>query len=190
MELTFPHQLDTIKNGVLAQAETLQTVASLFARAIANGGLVHVYANGHSRMATEELVIRMGALTGFRAILSPGLTTFTDVIGPAGVRLNQQIERKEGLGKDLLDEMDIGADDVFVVVFVLQGDGFGAGDGADFFLGAQNGFHCGAQLVGELFLPQKVVGAQFHGLDDGAGGREAGGDEDHGVRVQSPDAAQ
>ncbi|HYD84720.1 MAG TPA: SIS domain-containing protein, partial [Opitutus sp.] len=74
---------------------------------IAAGGLVHVYANGHSRVAVEELVIRMGALTGFHPILQTGLTTFTDVVGPNGIRLCQSIEKIEGLGEKLLQEFDV-----------------------------------------------------------------------------------
>jgi len=51
--LTFPDQLGRVKEGVLAQQETLTEVAEIYAEAIANGGLVHVYANGHSRLAVE-----------------------------------------------------------------------------------------------------------------------------------------
>lgn len=114
--LTFPYQLDKIKSGVLKQEAALKEVAGLYANAMAKGGLVHVYANGHSRMAVEEMAIRMGALTGFRPILNVGISTFTDVIGPSGVRLNQFFEKIEGSGSQLLDEIDFGPDDVFLVV--------------------------------------------------------------------------
>lgn len=106
-EFTFPRQLERVHAALLAQAIPLQTVASRFADAIAAGGLVHVYANGHSRLAVEELCIRMGALTGFHALLQVGLTTFTDVVGANGIRVNQAIEKVEGLGDKLLDEYDI-----------------------------------------------------------------------------------
>ena len=66
MELTFPDQLDRVKDGVLAQEDMLKNVA-LSTPMPCSGGLVHVYANGHSRVTVEELVIRMGALTGFHA---------------------------------------------------------------------------------------------------------------------------
>lgn len=116
MNLTFPHQLDHVKENVLAQENTLTEVAELYANAMANGGLIHVYANGHSRLAVEEMVIRMGALTGFHPILAAGLVTFTDVIGPDGIRINQTMEKVEGLGAQLLNEIDIGPHDVFVVI--------------------------------------------------------------------------
>ena len=49
MDLTFPSQLDRVKSGVMAQAETLAKAASIYADALEHRGLVHVYANGHSR---------------------------------------------------------------------------------------------------------------------------------------------
>ena len=116
MELTFPSQLDRVKSGVMAQAETLAKVASLYADALQHGGLVHVYANGHSRVTVEEMVVRMGALTGFHAFLNTGLANFTDVLGANGVRVNQAIEKMEGLGEIILNEYDIGPHDALVVV--------------------------------------------------------------------------
>jgi uncharacterized phosphosugar-binding protein len=75
-----------------------------------------VYANGHSRMAVEETCIRMGALTGFHAVLPSGLTSFTDVVGADGIRTNQFFEKVEGIGDQLLEEIDFGPKDVMVVV--------------------------------------------------------------------------
>jgi uncharacterized phosphosugar-binding protein len=116
MKLTFPNQLENIQKNILAQEETLKVVANLYADAIENGGLIHVYANGHSRVTVEELCIRMGALSGFRAILSTGLTTFTDVVGSNGLRLNQFFEKVENSGAALLEEIDFGPHDVLLVV--------------------------------------------------------------------------
>ena len=116
MELIFPAQLDHLKAGVLAQTEKLAKAASIYADALQHGGLVHVYANGHSRVTVEEMVVRMGALTGFHALLNTGLSNFTDVVGANGVRLNQAIEKVEGLGELILNEYDIGPHDALVVV--------------------------------------------------------------------------
>jgi len=116
MKLTFPDQLDTIRNKIRQQEETLKAVAEIYANALASGGLIHVYANGHSRIAVEEMCIRMGALTGFRAILSTGLTSFTDVVGSNGIRVNQFFEKVEKSGAALLDEIDFGPKDVLLVI--------------------------------------------------------------------------
>lgn len=115
-ELTFPHQLDIIKSSVLRQKDLLKEVAVLYADAIGSGGLVHVYANGHSRVSVEEMVVRMGALSGFHPILTSALTTFTDVIGSDGLRVCQFLEKVEGTGRQLLQEIDFGPKDVLLVV--------------------------------------------------------------------------
>jgi uncharacterized phosphosugar-binding protein len=114
--LTFPHQLDRIRDAVLHQAEILSAVAEAYADAIAAGGLVHVYANGHSRVAVEELCVRMGALTGFHPILAVSLTSFTDVVGASGLRVGQAVEKVEGLGAKLLDEVDVAPHEPLLVV--------------------------------------------------------------------------
>lgn len=114
--LTFPYQLDHIRDGVLAQQQKLMEVAGYFADAIGSGGLVHIYANGHSRIAVEELCVRMGALTGFHPLLSHALANFTDVVGADGLRINQAIEKVEGLGAILLDEYEFSAGEPLIVV--------------------------------------------------------------------------
>jgi len=114
--LAFPYQLDHIRDCILAQRDTLEEVARIFAGAIGTGGLVHIYANGHSRIAVEELCVRMGALTGFHPLLPHALSNFTDVVGADSLRLNQAIERVEGLGACLLDEFEFGAGEPLIVV--------------------------------------------------------------------------
>ena len=116
MNLTFPLQLNRIRDGVLAQEATLFAVANCFADAIAAGGLVHVYANGHSRVTVEELCVRMGALSGFHPLLANALANFTDVVGADSLRLNQAIEKIEGLGAKILDEFEFAAQEPLIVV--------------------------------------------------------------------------
>ncbi len=114
--LTFPKQLNRVRDSVLAQAEILEQVARIFADVIGSGGLVHIYANGHSRIVVEELCVRMGALTGFHPLLPHALSNFTDVVGADSLRLNQAIERVEGLGARLLDEFEFGMGEPLIVV--------------------------------------------------------------------------
>jgi uncharacterized phosphosugar-binding protein len=114
--LTFPEQLNRVRDRLVAQTDALHAVAQIYADALQSGGLVHVYANGHSRIAVEEMCIRMGALTGFHPLLQAGLTTFTDVVGPNGIRLNQAVEQLEGLGEKLLAEFDVGPGEPLLVV--------------------------------------------------------------------------
>lgn len=116
MHLTFPKQLDRLRDNAISQEAILAKVAEIFAEAIVSGGVVHIYANGHSRISVEELVIRMGALSGFHALLCHGLANFTDVVGNDGLRVNQAIEQVEGLGAKLLDEVCVSIGDPLVVV--------------------------------------------------------------------------
>lgn len=116
LPLTFPNQLARVAQVMHDQEPMLRQVAALYADAIQAGGLIHVYANGHSRMATEEMVVRMGAMTGFHPLMASALTTFTDVVGNDGLRMCQAVEKVEGLGKILLAEAEIGPKDVFLVL--------------------------------------------------------------------------
>ncbi|WP_316814179.1 SIS domain-containing protein [Pedobacter heparinus] len=116
LALSFPEQLDVVKNNLIRQTALLKQVASVYADALGSGGLVHIYANGHSRVTVEETTVRMGALTGFHPLLSGGLTTFTDVIGSNGLRMCQFFEKVEGSGKQQLAEVDFGPNDVLLVV--------------------------------------------------------------------------
>jgi len=115
-QLEFPYRLDSIKKGMLEQEGILNEVAKVYADAIEDGGLVHIYANGHSRLSVEEAVIRMGALTGFFPIISAAITTFNDVVGSNGIRVGQFYEKVEGVGAKLLDEIDFGPKDVLTVI--------------------------------------------------------------------------
>lgn len=116
IELTFPEKLDILKKGLFAQKMLLQKVSELYADAIMDGGIIYVYANGHSRLSVEEATIRMGALTGFYGILQTGLTSFTDVVGANGIRVNQTIEKIEGIAESVLKEYCFGPKDVLVVI--------------------------------------------------------------------------
>jgi uncharacterized phosphosugar-binding protein len=116
MALTFPNQLNRIRDGILAQENTLLKVARCFSDVIEGGGVVHVYANGHSRVAVEELCVRMGALTGFHPLLCNALANFTDVVGADSLRMTQAIEKVEGLGAIILDEFEFAANEPLIII--------------------------------------------------------------------------
>jgi len=112
----FPEKLAGLKTGLLAQEAALRQVSQIYADALQAGGCVHVYANGHSRLAVEEMCVRMGALTGFHSLLQAGLTSFTDVVGPNGLRLNQALEKVEGLGELFLKEFEVAPGEPLVAI--------------------------------------------------------------------------
>jgi uncharacterized phosphosugar-binding protein len=47
-----------------AQGESLHQAAEQCADTISQGGLVHLYAGGHSRMRVEETFARIGSIVG------------------------------------------------------------------------------------------------------------------------------
>jgi uncharacterized phosphosugar-binding protein len=64
----------------------------------------------------EELVIRMGALTGFHPLMTTAHTTFTNVVGNDGIRVCQTVEKYEGLSPKMLDEFDIAPGEPLIVI--------------------------------------------------------------------------
>lgn len=116
MKLTFPDNLSQIQENLRAQEDKLKEVATIYADAIEKGGVVHMYANGHSRVTLEETVVRMGALTGFHPMLSMVLCNFKDVIGADGLRVCQAVEKIEGLAGKVLDEYAVAEGEPLVVV--------------------------------------------------------------------------
>lgn len=96
------------------QAENLDKAAELYANAIANGGLVHLYGNGHSAIGVNETFPRIGSIVGFHPLIELSLTYYSTVVGPNGLRQNQFIEQLEGLAEKILVNYDFGPHDVMV----------------------------------------------------------------------------
>lgn len=84
------------------QMERIATAARWCAEAIARRGLVHLFGNGHSRIAVEEMWPRYGSFPGFHPIVELSMTYHTQVVGANGQRQAMWIERQEGLGEVIL----------------------------------------------------------------------------------------
>ena len=84
------------------QLDALRVAAKLCADSIAARGLVHLFGNGHSRMAVEEMWPRYGSFPGFHPIVELSMTNHTQVVGANGQRQAMWIERQEGLGQIIL----------------------------------------------------------------------------------------
>lgn len=100
----------------LENDDTLDKVAELYAEAIANDGLVHLYANGHSAITVYETFPRIGSMVGFHPIIEQSLVNYSQVVGLNGLRSNQYLERLEGFAEQILCNFDFGPHDVFTVV--------------------------------------------------------------------------
>lgn len=84
------------------QLPAIREAARLCADSIAKKGLVHLFGNGHSRMAVEEMWPRYGSFPGFHPIVELSMTNHTQVVGANGQRQAMWIERQEGLGAVIL----------------------------------------------------------------------------------------
>src|SRR4051812_31272384 len=85
--------LDRIRN---TQMEAIEQAADICTTSIAGGGLVHMFATGHSRMFIEEMSPRHGSFPGFHPIVELSLTFHTQVVGANGQRQAMFLEHIEG----------------------------------------------------------------------------------------------
>lgn len=99
-----------------SQMDTVRQAAELCGERILQGGLVHLFGSGHSRMAVEEMFPRYGSFPGFHPIVELSLTFHNQVVGANGQRQAMFIERQEGLGQQILRNFEFGPDDVMMVI--------------------------------------------------------------------------
>lgn len=97
------------------QMDHILEAASLCADAISDGGLVHLFGTGHSRIPLEEMFPRYGSFPGFHPIAELSMTFHTQVVGANGQRQAMFIERTEGLGEVILSNFTFGESDVMMV---------------------------------------------------------------------------
>ncbi len=97
------------------QLDALARAAALCTEAIAGGGLVHLFATGHSRMFVEEMFPRHGSFPGFHPLVELSLTNHTQVVGANGQRQAMFLEHVEGLGKVILRNFVLRPPDAFIV---------------------------------------------------------------------------
>lgn len=104
--------LDRIRS---TQMENIERAASICVESIANGGLVHLFGTGHSRMFIEEMYPRHGSFPGFHPIVELSLTFHNQVVGANGQRQAMFIEHMEGLGKMILRNFVLRPPDSFII---------------------------------------------------------------------------
>ena len=97
------------------QLDTIERAAEICASSIAGGGLVHLFATGHSRMFVEEMFPRHGSFPGFHPMVELSLTFHTQVVGANGQRQAMFLEHVEGLGKVIMRNFSLAVPDSFIV---------------------------------------------------------------------------
>src|SRR5207249_8745024 len=83
---------------------------------IAQGGLVFLFGNGHSRMMCEEMTPRQGCFPGFVALVELALSNHADIVGANGLRAPLYLEKYEGYAEEILKSFHFGPHDAFIVI--------------------------------------------------------------------------
>ena len=97
------------------QLPEIRRTAEMCAARIAQGGLVHLFGTGHSRIPLEEMFPRYGSYPGFHPIAELSMTFHTQIAGANGQRQAMFIERVEGLADVILSNFEFGENDMMIV---------------------------------------------------------------------------
>lgn len=97
------------------QVEAVEAAAAICAHAIGNGGLVHLFGTGHSRILIEEIFPRHGSFPGFHSLVELSLTFHNQVVGANGQRQAMFIEHVEGLAPVILRNFVLAPPDCFII---------------------------------------------------------------------------
>ena len=114
--LSYLETLEQILQRIAStQLEPVEQAAEICAHSIANGGLVHLFGTGHSRMMIEEIFPRHGSFPGFHSIVELSLTFHNQVVGANGQRQAMFLEHIEGLSKAILRNFVFSEPDSFII---------------------------------------------------------------------------
>jgi uncharacterized phosphosugar-binding protein len=105
------------------QAGAIERASEICAEAIGDGGLVHLFGTGHSRIPVEEMFPRYGSYPGFHPIVELSMTFHTQVVGANGQRQAMFIERVPGLAEVILSNFKFAPKDALIV---FSASGLGA----------------------------------------------------------------
>jgi uncharacterized phosphosugar-binding protein len=97
------------------QVDNIERAAEICAHTIANDGLVHMFATGHSRVCVEEIYPRHGSFPGFHPIVELSLTYHNQVVGANGQRQAMFLEHLEGFAPVILRNFVLDHPDSFLI---------------------------------------------------------------------------
>ncbi len=99
-----------------SQLPAIEQAAEICANSIANGGLVFLFGNGHSRMLCEEMTPRQGCYVGWVAMVELSLSNHANIVGTNGLRAPLYLEKYEGYAEEILKGFRFGAHDSMIVI--------------------------------------------------------------------------
>lgn len=104
-------KINEILSIVLQEEEKqMKKAAKAIAKAIQNGGIVHLFGCGHSHILTEEVFYRAGGLVPIRPIFHEPLMLHE------GAMLSSMLERKNEYAGTFMEEEDIREHDVAFII--------------------------------------------------------------------------
>lgn len=115
-EQYFDKTLQLLKEVREQELGIIQKAAEICASSIAQGGLVFLFGNGHSRMMCEEMTPRQGCFPGFVALVENSLSNHAAIVGPNGLRAPLYLEKYEGYAEQILKGFRFGPHDAFIII--------------------------------------------------------------------------
>src|SRR5579859_1564405 len=112
----FEKALDLLHQVRELELPAVDQAAEICASSIAQGGLVFLFGNGHSRMLCEEMTPRQGCFPGFVAMVELALSNHANIIGANGLRAPLYLEKYEGYAEEILKSFHFGPHDAFIVI--------------------------------------------------------------------------
>ncbi len=115
-ETYFDRTMELLARLRATQMEALDQAAAICTEAIAAGGLVFLFGNGHSRMMAEEMTPRQGCFPGFVALVEHALSNHSNIVGANGLRGPLYLEKYEGYAEEILQSFRFGPHDAFLII--------------------------------------------------------------------------
>src|SRR6266404_3299533 len=112
----FEKAIDLLRQVREKELTAIEQAAEVCASSIAQGGLVFLFGNGHSRMLCEEMTPRQGCFPGFVALVELALSNHANIVGTNGLRAPLYLEKYEGYAEQILRGFHFGPDDAFIVI--------------------------------------------------------------------------
>lgn len=112
----FDQTLTILKHLRETQLPNIERAAEICTNSIANGGLVFLFGNGHSRMMCEEMTPRQGCFVGFVALVELALSNHANIVGANGLRAPLFLEKYEGYAEEILKGFKFGPHDAMIVI--------------------------------------------------------------------------
>jgi uncharacterized phosphosugar-binding protein len=112
----FEKALERLSEVRQKEFPAISKASEICAASIAQGGLVFLFGNGHSRMMCEEMTPRQGCFPGFVALVELALSNHAAIVGANGLRAPLFLERYEGYAEQILQSFHFGPHDAFIVI--------------------------------------------------------------------------